>query len=136
MNERDQIISIAEFCGGDWLYNPKAKTPHRIFVLKDTYISHAHDFEIAPMEIPIRWDLFIQTLPDYTKDLNAIHKALSFLDSDQKQQLVRNIAVKHDCYKDSDDKIPMNTDVLFLVFNSSASEIAEEFLKVVGKWKD
>ena len=87
-DEKEQRIAIAEFCGAKWLYNPKAETPVRILVLPTTYISHGYDLEEAPKSIPIGYDYFIDSLPDYFHDLDAIHEAEKNLNINQRTEYI------------------------------------------------
>ena len=119
MNENDQRIAIAEFCGAKWLYNPKAETPVRILILPTTSISHSYDFEEAPNSVPIGYEYFIDSLPDYFNDLDAMYDAEKHLNVNQ---IVKYVVELGDIMSDKG---------LWDAIHSTAEERANAFLRTI-----
>ncbi len=120
-DEREQRIAIAEFCGAKWFYNPKAETPVRILVLPTMYISHSQDLEEAPDSIRIGYDYFIDSLPDYFNDLDAMYKAEEHLSIKQRTEYLVMLGDV------------MSDEGLWEAVHSTAEQRASAFLKIIGK---
>jgi hypothetical protein len=98
MTPKAQRIAIAEACGWKKIRSHWQKGKATAFLNG----SHAH-----------------QQLPDYLKDLNAMHKAEKVLNPEQLSEYYIQLA-----------------SAMFRPFHASASQRAEAFLKALNLWKE
>lgn len=125
MNIEKQTIEIAELCG--W------KSADHADVIKLT----------LGWTMPEKWCMnpkgvlqFNQHRPCYTSDLNAMHEAEGFMSNSQKQ---RYVTLLFQLYKTADgerDVTGVAPGIGWYPVHASASQRAEAFLRVMGKWKD
>lgn len=119
MNEQEQRIAIAEFCGwrptgyGSWYIGNKEDMNHAV-----CDGSHNH----------------IQ-LPDYCNDLNAMHEAEKMLDVELYATYAHKLSTINEI-------VPINIWYdhhaleVHAVATSTAAQRAESLLRTIGKWKD
>lgn len=133
MNEQSQRIRIAEFCGWqaielrdsvksgkkDWLSGLNPKPDEIVKVI---------DAESGEERAPNESDYGYETLPDYTRDLNAMHDAEQCLTQMQcfTYRDILQAAVLKDVAVFAED----------FTFGATASLRATAFVKTIGEWKD
>lgn len=77
-----------------------------------------------------------EMIPSYTSDLKAMHEAEGFMNNSQKQ---RYVTLLFQLYKTADgerDVTGVAPGIGWYPVHASASQRAEAFLRVMGKWKD
>lgn len=123
MNKEKQRIAIAEACG----YKPH--TPGALGVLR--WIAEYHETNDISSGV-----LYLDELPDYLNDLNAMHEAENILDANQRVEYASLITRQFidEIYQ----VIPNNLDfpICFPAINVKAEVKAENFLRAIGKWED
>lgn len=118
MNEQEQRIAIAEFCGWKWRWKDSQQLVRQWSSPKDN--SRFFDNE----------------LPDYCHDLNAMHEAEKVLKgsiNDEHSEVSgysENLTTV--IYGDGELESIWFADLI----RATASQRAEAFLKTIGKWKD
>jgi hypothetical protein len=122
MDKNKQLIAIAEYCGyknikhidapdclmadGVWADNPK-HPPHVIPRIK---------------------------VPDYIKDLNAMHKAENVLTIPQQLAYFQNLSQILETNPDGTHKFGVC--MYWETTHANASQRAETFLRTIGKWEE
>ncbi len=126
MKPSEQRIAIAEACGATW--------GHPVFNHDGKW--HAH-FAKNPFEFDSSWAgkappiaecVHELDIPDYLKDLNAMHEAEKVLNDKQ-----------CDNYRNELDRLCLSehkTVVEDRVWHATAAQRAEAFLRTLGLWKD
>lgn len=75
---------------------------------------------------------WIESLPDYYNDINAMHEAENGLDEEQRDELMRKVYVLLDVEgTDTGDTYPD-----YKLYHATAPQRAEAFLRTIGKWRD
>lgn len=111
MTEQEQMVAIAEACG---------KRLH----LWTEPTGYSYWMVLGP-----EGEVLPDAAPDYLNDLNAMHEAVSMLDS--KQQLAfGNLLIEI-----ADRGVENRVDT-FHIINATAAQRAEAFLRTIGKWKE
>lgn len=139
MTEQEINIAIAEFCGGIWLYNPDAENPHRfLFMPENQIISHMHLFrECKNMDIPIAFDM-MQGIPNYYKDLNAVHESEKKLSPEQEEEYVEILSslMSAATYGQDDQRWERsNLSSSDSTYRATAPQRCDALLRAIGKWK-
>lgn len=120
MTAEAQRIAIAEFCG--WTQRTEgmfwSATESRAAILQGSSL------ESTRRKMKLSMDGKIM-LPDWLKDLNAMHEAEKHLKDDQLSQ--------YTMYLEGDSN-PMDT-IIFDIVHTTAAQRAEAFLKTLGLWQ-
>lgn len=127
MNELEQNIAIAEYCG--W---KKVPTPS----------GHCHvyhgDFVWYKEHAKLPYSNAID-LPDYRGDLNDIHDAMQFGRVDDNHVVFQRRyedMLQQVVYPDFDHTELLTSVLQFSITNATAAQRCEAFLKTIGKWVD
>ena len=90
--------------------------------------TNAKDYLGRPMEDPPTWEI-----PDYCKDLNAMHEAEKTLDYEQAEIFEDEL---YDLSKKDSEEMDYPLPWRFACVHATARQRAEAFLKTIGKWKE
>jgi len=85
---------------------------------------YLHDGDHAPSNY-----MFVEDLPDYLNDLNAMHAAEKVLNDEQQWEWVTQILRTL-------PKEPHFKALVFRIGTATAAQRAEAFLRSIGKWED
>ena len=124
MSSQAQRIAIAEACG----YRPA--TSGALGVLR--WIAEDHETNDISSGV-----LYLDELPDYLNDLNAMHEAEDWLDKKNLMMEFANQLLGIVCAARGFlwDKLTTD-DHLLLLSHATAAQRAEAFLRTIGKWKE
>lgn len=111
MTDQEQNIAIAEACG--W---KRVEIPEKIYLLWK-FISPSGREQVA-----IHW---LDVIPDYVHDLNAMADARKTLNDDQRVEFIDWLRSDSNSYAS-----------LWDLADASAQKQAEAFLRTIGKWKE
>ncbi len=111
MNPKAQRIAIAETCGN------KPHTPGALGVPR--WISA--EYETGDLGNGV---VYLDELPDYLNDLNAMHEAEKVLGLMQRHHFANRVASSADAGWG------------FKALHATAAQRAEAFLRTIGKWED
>jgi len=126
MSPEKQRIAIAEACG--WtLEEPDDFTGKNTSPQGQVYSQQIRYGFKSNMNHTDRFS----GVPDYLKDLNAMHKVEKTLDTDQKNEYI-NI-LHHICWIEESEN---DLDLDFAWCSATSAQRAEAFLKTIGKWED
>lgn len=135
MEREAQHLAIAEACG--WTYHkqethPKRKPTQYEYVLQapDDEIKVLPEFTAFHADYESDTVLGLKRLPDYTRDLNAMHEAsVNHLSADQTKRYHESIKVII-----QRDNGASELESEFLCIDATASQRAEAFLRTINKW--
>lgn len=145
MKPEAQRIAIAEACGFAWYRIPHSEK-HSRGPLRSLFLPAVHEVEQDPIwmvradgsERIANWQYMRDEghVPNYTEDLNEIHRAIleKFTDND-------SAALYLTALEDVVQTWMLNRGVRFAhleywVANATADQCSEAFLKAIGKWRD
>jgi hypothetical protein len=121
MSPKAQQIAIAEACGWKWIQtNWESKSG-----LIGTDSPHSGNIPYEGTNYPSNRHLptYGKAIPDYLNDLNAMHKAEKILKGGMRSKYDAELTLI--CSRDYN-----------FIWESTAAQRAEAFLKTIGKWVD
>ena len=123
MTPERQRIAIAEACGWKW---ETREHPAPCWHYGDYYVNAPLFYENRKKED------YLNDLPDYLNDLNAMHAGLEILTDNQKARYVIALCRVLDFNMDE----AWNDHDVFEFAQATAAEQLEAFLRTIGKWEE
>jgi hypothetical protein len=122
MTEEQQRIAIAEACG--WVF-PKGNGANGPFVIRPNGDHLWHNDNPVGVERALLWNY----IPEYTRDLNAMHEAVRKLTDSQRAEFRRSLTeVWTTWYNATRGSFPNHDDSV----NAPADQRAEAFLRALN----
>lgn len=121
MHEQKQIVALAEFEGYKWSGSNEDKLRRLRYWTPPGYLT-------PPGVTDRSKDVYINELPNYPHDLDAVHRLEKLLNSDQQEIYVRNL------YAILDIEAETHIYFDFVLVHASAAEKCEAMLLAINKW--
>jgi hypothetical protein len=120
MSDEEINRAIAEHVGWRWFDHPDTRERTKTFTLSDKWVLN-----------PAGELVFPHSVPNFCRDLNAMHEAEKALlaDADTGYQYDMELNGVCECWEDG----VMN---YMKLWHSTARQRAEAFLRAVGKWRE
>ncbi len=121
MNERDQQIALAEYCG--WTRQPNG---------------YFFGPNAPKVSMPGYQGVKSYNLPDYLRDINVMQKAIIDHicgDKEIEVQFLKELNAIIDGYADSED-VPIICEYNMAMICAPCWALAKAFLRTIGKWKE